>query len=630
MKKIFFCLVCLVLILFWGTVNVHAESRFLTKYNVSYDVGGDGVTTVDEGITFRNTTDQFYVSKFSLTIGATKITDISASDVSGPLPTQVTTEGNRTKIEVSFTKQIVGIDKEYTWHLKYRSRDYAERQGKVWQVTIPRAPKLEAGDEYKLSVSVPVSFGDPTSINPNPVSKIEQGGKIRMYFDASELVQRGILASFGSSQIMSFDIKYEIKNNNVLPAYGKLALPMDTGYQQVLINELNPRPENVVVDNDGNYIAWYKLERDQVLNVVAKGLVKLNLKSSGLPKVELSKYDVNRLTKSDKYWEVDNPIIKQRLKEILGSDKDLSVRDKARLIDKFVVNFLTYNQDRVTQGNFDRLGAIAALNNPTQALCGEYTDLFVTLARAAGIPARRLEGFAYTSNREIRPLSLGKTLLHAWPEYYDPVRGWVMIDPTWESSNDGVDYFNSFDLNHIVLAIEGESSIQPSASGDVSVTITDTDFLPRPEGRLEISSSNVVLAGLPVVIGTKVLNNGNTVLPEGRLELSADGLGELETNNFHVDKIPPYGYFDVQTRLQPATIWVNHTGDLGASFSGVLVKKKLELKPFYEYHLIFGLAAGSLVLMLGVYGFSLYLHVKSQNRNSNKEKKSATKVHKPQ
>ena len=49
----------------------------------------------------------------------------------------------------------------------------------------------------------------------------------------------------------------------------------------------------------------------------------------------------------------------------------------------------------------------------------EFTDLFVAIARAAGIPARESVGYAYTTNSRLRPLSLVTDVLHAWPEYYD-------------------------------------------------------------------------------------------------------------------------------------------------------------------------------------------------------------------
>ena len=52
--------------------------------------------------------------------------------------------------------------------------------------------------------------------------------------------------------------------------------------------------------------------------------------------------------------------------------------------------------------------------------CNEHTQLFVALARAAGIPARIAAGLAYVD---------GRFYYHAWPEVM--LRGWVAVDPTF-------------------------------------------------------------------------------------------------------------------------------------------------------------------------------------------------------
>jgi hypothetical protein len=52
--------------------------------------------------------------------------------------------------------------------------------------------------------------------------------------------------------------------------------------------------------------------------------------------------------------------------------------------------------------------------------CNEHAQLYVALARAAGVPARVASGLAYVD---------GKFYYHAWPEVL--LRGWVAVDPTF-------------------------------------------------------------------------------------------------------------------------------------------------------------------------------------------------------
>ena len=52
--------------------------------------------------------------------------------------------------------------------------------------------------------------------------------------------------------------------------------------------------------------------------------------------------------------------------------------------------------------------------------CNEHTQLYVAVARAAGIPARVAAGLAFVD---------GKFYYHAWPEVW--LERWVAVDPTF-------------------------------------------------------------------------------------------------------------------------------------------------------------------------------------------------------
>jgi transglutaminase-like putative cysteine protease len=56
--------------------------------------------------------------------------------------------------------------------------------------------------------------------------------------------------------------------------------------------------------------------------------------------------------------------------------------------------------------------------------CTEHTMLFVTLARAVGLPAREVGGIVYA---DLDEPAFG---WHAWAEIHDGAR-WITVDPTW-------------------------------------------------------------------------------------------------------------------------------------------------------------------------------------------------------
>jgi hypothetical protein len=84
--------------------------------------------------------------------------------------------------------------------------------------------------------------------------------------------------------------------------------------------------------------------------------------------------------------------------------------------------------ERINQWVYDSLAKRITFGIPSalQVLrarggdCNEHAQLFVALARAAGIPARVDAGLAYID---------GKFYYHAWPEIY--LHEWVPVDPTF-------------------------------------------------------------------------------------------------------------------------------------------------------------------------------------------------------
>jgi transglutaminase-like putative cysteine protease len=106
-----------------------------------------------------------------------------------------------------------------------------------------------------------------------------------------------------------------------------------------------------------------------------------------------------------------NSQIRDLAKRLRGNDTDARV--VAQRINKWVHDSIA---DRITVGV---PSALEVLKNRVGD-CNEHTQLFVALARAAGIPARIAAGLAYLD---------GKFYYHAWPEVL--LKDWVAVDPTF-------------------------------------------------------------------------------------------------------------------------------------------------------------------------------------------------------
>ncbi len=524
---------------------------------------------------------------------------------------------NKHKITVKFNNQLAGKDKEYQWNLKFKSRDFAELQGKIWQVSVPKIAPSPDLENYELTLSVPVSFSDPASILPQPLAQSETGGKVNFYFSKDQLLDSGILASFGTNQFFEFNIGYNLTNNGIFPTIEKISLPPDTDYQRVVINSLSPSPENVVSDIDGNYIAYFKLDRYQSLKVNVTGFAKLSIDNLD-PGKKLTHEQERLYTSAQKYWEVDNPSFPAKLADILKPVPSSSVLESARAINNFVVNFLNFNNSRVEEKDWQRLGALTSLSSPDRSLSGEFSDLFLTLARAAKIPSRQLIGFAYSSNQLLRPLSY-LNHFHTWNEYFNPDLGWVMVDPTWQSSSGGVDYFSKFDLNHLVIGIRGKSSMEPEYPSDISTKFSEDYVQGSPQLSAKIEIPEQIYGGIPSQAKVTIFNRGSVGFPQSRLKVSADRLklifpGSLGGNGLVTPIIPPFGHLEYKFDIRSDAILNSLEDTIKIQIAEQDFEKKVSVKPFFNARIFPYLVIGVTIFTVGAYLLSVLLYLKTNRR----------------
>lgn len=593
--------------------SVQAEGEFSSSYDVKYDVGVDGVTQVTEKITFKNLTDRFYPSNFSLIIAASQISDISAYDSGSNLITDLKNQGKKSLISVNFNnQQIVGRGKEYTWTLEFKSRDFALNNGKVWEVTVPKLKDTKGVESYKLTLSLPVSFGDPTTILPEPVAQSESGDKINFIFNKEQLSNSGVFANFGSEQLIDFKSTFNIANNRFLPHIVALPLPSDNDYQDVVIDDIFPKPENVVSDTEGNLTAYFNLERKQTIQVLISGRAKLHNKTPSNKTSDFSQYIV-----AEKYWEKDNPVIQSRLNEIFSNGHPKTNTEKARLINKFLVNNIGFDFDRISTNDFQRLGALTTLNNPDKALDSEYSDLFIALCRAAKIPARLLVGYATSPNPDIRPLSYQGKILHSWAEYYDPLNGWNMVDPAWEATTGGVDYFSSVDLNHLVLERLGHIPNEEFTLTQLDVKFSDEKITANPDLVLSIEAPEELLAGFPAQAKIIIENHGNKILDGGKFSFSSGQIRiipveKLEGEGFTYPVIPPFGRVSYKYNLKTSNQWQAYSDVFELRVGSKKVVKNVKVKPIFA-HQYFSILLGFFTTVMVVsYIFILLLHFKAK------------------
>lgn len=527
---------CLVL----STSFVHAEGEFTTDVTVSYKVQDSGKTLVTHEVNLENNLSNVYATSYSLTLENIEAGEVKAFGANGSVyAIEENNDDQKTDIKVIFPDSVVGKGQKRHFFVSYENSKFAVRTGEVWEISIPRLEDLGSFRNYTVRLVIPNSFGLEAYLSPKPQdTSSDEYSKIYV-FSKEDLQSSGISAGFGQFQVFSFNLAYHLENPLATGAQTQIALPPDTAFQKVYFDKISPVPDNITIDDDGNWLANYKLSPRQRVDVTVIGYVQIFASYRSFLKPDPKVLSDN--LKESEFWQTQDPEIKNLAAELKTPEA----------IYNYVVNNLKYDFSRV-QPNVQRLGAKKALENKEQAICMEFTDLFVALARSAGIPAREVNGFAYTENPQLQPLSLVADVLHAWPEYYDTQKEvWIPVDPTWAQTS-GIDYFNKLDLRHFTFVVHGTNATRPYPPGsyklgpnpqkDVFVSFGKLagNRVGHPELTLVSKKTNIFLNS---VYKVKVTNPGPSALYSLDVFVDYDDKSHLKRT---IETLPPFSSYELE------------------------------------------------------------------------------------
>lgn len=430
--------------------SAQIDQAFKTDATSTYTVATNGSTRVEHRFTITNLKPTTYLKQYLIKLQFSSVSEITATDQGQNSTPEVVKDGPVTSITLNFNDEVVGEGKMRVFTIAYTTTDISVGSGNVLEVRIPALTGAQES-QHLVYVNTPLRFGEPVRTSPQP-NKIGSTGEL-LQLQYNHFPSGGISALFGTEQTYFLTTNYRLKNASSSLGYTQIALPPDTSYQRMEYRLLKPKPESMKIDEDGNWIATYILPANTETNVRVEAQVTVTLEPN--PLVPVVQPSAEHLREKP-FWQSNSAAVASFAQPALLRD-----------IYDSVIRTLEYDTERVKQGDITtRLGAEGALAAPTAAVCQEYADLLIAAWRSAGIPARRLNGYAFSQNQEIRPLSFQGTVLHAWVDYFDQASGlWRMVDPTWEDTTGGVDYFSEFDLNHIVLSINGFSSSDPAPAG---------------------------------------------------------------------------------------------------------------------------------------------------------------------
>ncbi len=194
---------------------------------------------------------------------------------------------------------------------------------------------------------------------------------------------------------------------------------------------ISPHYNALIKDPDRNDIAVFyfsEVKSGQKINLVMEYDIEIDDSDFFISPVEAEEKNdtpeanLEKYLKSDSDVDIENKSIKEAAQKITkGINNQFS---KGKAIYNFIANNIKYENTEQVSG-FQSADDTLWLKKGN---CADMARLFISLARASGIPARRVNGMVFSpdvnSNKSIKKFE------HAWAEVYFPKYGWLPVDPT--------------------------------------------------------------------------------------------------------------------------------------------------------------------------------------------------------
>ena len=206
-----------------------------------------------------------------------------------------------------------------------------------------------------------------------------------------------------------------------------LAVPHDLPAQKILAPlKFTPEPDEIVTDKWGQKLARYHYENvaaGRFVTVAWEAKVELvKVRHFLFPEkvgslAEIPKEIKERyLGDGSKFW-INDPYIRKTVRDVVGDETNCY--GIARKLFEHVTSKMHYE----LSGGWNVAPTVLQRGSGS---CSEYSFVYISLCRAAGLPAR------YVGSVVIRgdDASTDNGLYHRWPEVYLPNYGWVPLDPS--------------------------------------------------------------------------------------------------------------------------------------------------------------------------------------------------------
>ncbi|MCF8231684.1 MAG: hypothetical protein K9J27_05785 [Bacteroidales bacterium] len=256
------------------------------------------------------------------------------------------------------------------------------------------------------------------------------------------------------------DYTYKITNygpGKVKQADIHLAIPTDRVTQEITSDiKYNPDYTDIVTDQWNQSTAHYRIkdleanesETIHMITTVKIWDIRYFIYPDQVGSLEKMPEDVvNLYLKNNKKYQLHHPVIRDAVKKAVGDEEN------PYWIMRNIFNYVIDNMYYEMEGGWNTAPAVLDRGNGS---CSEYSFVFISMCRSAGIPAR------YVGSAVVRGDDASMDdVFHRWVEVYLPNYGWVMVDPSGGDNKDPRDqarYIGSLSNRFLITTQSGGGS----------------------------------------------------------------------------------------------------------------------------------------------------------------------------
>jgi hypothetical protein len=213
--------------------------------------------------------------------------------------------------------------------------------------------------------------------------------------------------------IVSYNVNPSDEKKKILDSLSKF-FEFGNSIQLININEKWGKTSHQFSDTSfnvnyqENYLS-YKFEKIQTKNDLPVVCIKSIIPVKPFNYIKIVKdIDYAFLTNETEFWPVNNPKIMEIKEKIII--KNMSEKEKILAIMDWIGKNIIRGKEEGT-----RYGPIKVIEQG-YGRCWDFSDVFITLCRASGIPARQVFGILYKKGG------------HAWNQVFIKDKGWISID----------------------------------------------------------------------------------------------------------------------------------------------------------------------------------------------------------